>query len=143
MFRDKFIRTEKMKKIMNLDKYNHYAPLVMRLALSFVFLWFGISQLINQEYFMGYLPGFLPNTANPTLFIILNGAAETILGALLAIGLFTRIVAAILALHLLGIIISLGYNDIAIRDAGLMLVTVAQCIGGADRWCLDYRRKNR
>ena len=121
--------------------YKQYAPLIMRLALSFVFLWFGISQLINTDYFMGYLPGFLLNTANPTLFVIFNGAAETILGILLAIGLFTRLVALLLALHLISIIISLGYNDIAIRDTGLMLVTVAQFIGGADRWCLDYRRK--
>ena len=137
MFRDKFIRIKEIQELMTLDNYKQYAPLIMRLGLSFVFLWFGISQLINPDYFLGYVPDFL---TLPNLLVTLNGIGETILGTLLLIGLFTRIVSFLLAIHLITIILSLGYNDIAIRDAGLLLVTIAQFIGGADKWCLDSRR---
>ena len=41
---------------------------------------------------------------------------------------------------LIGIIIGLGYNNIAVRDFGLMLITFAIFLGGKDKWCLDYKK---
>ena len=118
-----------------------YAPIAVRLAISFVVLWFGINQLINPEQFMGYLPEFLLQFNYAQNLVILNGLFELIFGTMLAMGLFVRPVALILTLHLLSIAISLGYNDIAIRDIGLTLATCSIFLGGADKWCLDYGRK--
>lgn len=145
----------------NLEDYKKYAPLVLRIGLALVFLWFGISQLVNTESFIGYIPSWIsPHGAEivhehplqllhdvpiPSVHIIIlaNGILETVFGLFLLIGLWTRVSAAILALHLFGIAISLGYNDIMIRDLGLALATASIFLSGPDRWCLDSRRMER
>ena len=115
--------------------------ILIRVAISIVFLWFGINQIINPDYFMGYLPSFILLSGYAKTFIYLNGTFEVIFGTLLAIGHFTRTAALLLTIHLVGIIIGLGYNDVAVRDFGLMLITFAIFLGGKDKWCLDYRIK--
>ena|SRR3989344_1435354 len=126
-----------------LEKYQKYATSLVRIAISLVFLWFGINQLILPENFLGYLPGFLLELDYTKYLVMLNGLSEIILGGLLLVGFLIRPVSLILAVHLLGIIFSLGYNDIAVRDFGLLLVTLSIFIGGADLWSMDYRRKKQ
>ncbi|MEK6917256.1 MAG: DoxX family membrane protein [Nanoarchaeota archaeon] len=119
-----------------------YAHILVRISISLIFLWFGINQLINPENFMGYLPNFILISEYARTAIIANGIFDLIFGSLLLAGLFTKIVALILALHLFTITLSLGYNDIAIRDFGLTLVTISIYLGGEDKWSLDYKRKH-
>ncbi len=126
-----------------MKSFPEYSRILARIAISIVFLWFGITQVINPEYLMGYLPSFILSSGFAKTFIYLNGTFEIIFGALLAIGLFTRTAALLLSIHLLGIIIGLGYNDIAVRDFGLMLITFAIFLGGRDKWCLDWKRKQK
>jgi len=132
-----------------------YAPSFVRIALALVFLWFGINQLMFPNDFMGYLPSWtihdgtglghllytavsiLPGKANSVIFI--NGVAEIILGTLLGIGLFTRISALLLSIHLLIIVFSLGYNDIAIRDLGLVAGAFSVFIHGPDCLCIEKK----
>jgi uncharacterized membrane protein YphA (DoxX/SURF4 family) len=90
---------------------------------------------------MGYLPDFLLSLDYADKIVMLNGFFELIFGILLIVGYFTKWVALILSLHLFSITLSLGYNDIAIRDFGLALVTLSIFLGGADKWCLDMRKK--
>jgi uncharacterized membrane protein YphA (DoxX/SURF4 family) len=118
-----------------------YAPIVLRLAMASVFLWFGINQLVDTEYFEGYVPEWAHAIAPVNLIVISNGIFETIFGLLLLTGLFTRVAAVILGLHLLGITFELGYNEIGVRDWGLALGTFAVALYGPDRWTVDNRRK--
>ena len=127
--------------MLNMKKAQYYSLILSRISLSLVFLWFGINQLIDQEDFMGYLPGFLLNTDFAREIIILNGIFDTFGGAVLMIGWRIKQVSLLLMGHLILTIISLGYNDIAVRDFGLMVETVAIFLGGADPWSLDYRMK--
>ncbi|NOZ80497.1 MAG: DoxX family membrane protein [DPANN group archaeon] len=139
------------------DHYKRFAPAILRIGLALVFLWFGISQLVNPASFIGYVPQwiaphghsivhehpfqFIHDVPIPSVHILLmaNGVLETLFGLLLLLGFWTRISAAILALHLFGIAISLGYNDIMIRDLGLVLALVSVFLAGPDPWCLDSR----
>ena len=126
---------------MNLKEY---APIVLRISLSLVFLWFGLTGVFNTEQFIGYVPEFaysLPISVES--IVILNGIFEIVLGTLLIIGLFTRIVAFILFLHTLIIMFLLGYNDVAVRDFGIAFATLAIAFNGADNWSLDRRLKNK
>ena len=122
---------------MNFDKYSIYAPALVRVSLSLVFLWFGVNQLIDAETFIGYVPDFLGDYASMVVF--LNGIFETFVGLLLIVGYYTRFVAAVLGFHLLSIAAGLGYNDIAVRDYGLALITFSVVLGGSDVWCLDKK----
>src|SRR3989338_560307 len=123
------------------ESYKHLAPLVVRLGLGLVFLWFGFTQLFDGDTFLGYLPDFATKIIPlaPLTIISLNGAFDAIFGFLLLIGLFTRFTAAIVSLHLLIVALGLGYNDVAVRDLGLMLMTFSVFINGPDQWTVDVR----
>ena len=118
-----------------------YAPAVTRIGLSLVVLWFGVNQLINPGTFRGYLPGFLLSLSYAKTIVLLNGVFEIVFGGLLLLGLFTKLSSLLIGLHLIGIIIGMGYNDIAVRDVGLMIVSFGIYLGGADKWSLDYKRR--
>jgi uncharacterized membrane protein YphA (DoxX/SURF4 family) len=75
------------------------------------------------------------------LFVLLNGIAEVVLGGLLLVGLFTRLASGLLFLHLFGISVSLGYNDVMIRDLGLSIAMLSVFLrGGADAKTIDAKR---
>lgn len=122
------------------EKVKQYAPCIVRIGVSLVFLWFGLNQIFDSESFLGYLPEFATKLPiQLTMLIMSNGIFETIFGLLLILGLLTRISALLLTLHLIGIIVSLGYNEIAVRDFGLMIATLSIVLHGEDRWCLSKR----
>jgi uncharacterized membrane protein YphA (DoxX/SURF4 family) len=119
-----------------LDSVKEYGPTIVRIAMSLVFFWFAINQLMTPSDWIGYLPTFLANTANPIMFIYANAIFEIIFGGLLILGVYTRIAALLLGLHLIGISIALGYNAIAIRDFGLAFATLSIVLNGSDKLCL-------
>lgn len=122
---------------MRLDRLKEYAPAVVRYGVGIVFLIFGISQLLNPGSWMAYLPDFALNIEiSATSLIYMNGIFDLLIGILLLLGIFTRIVSLIGILHIAGIIISLGYNDVAVRDFGLLVVLVSVFLHGADKLCI-------
>ena len=143
-----------------MDRYKNYASLVLRVGLALVFLWFGINQLINPTSFLGYMPQWLaPHDVQMLhehalqwlhtlpimqhIIIMGNGIFETVFGLLLLLGLFTRLSAFLLTLHLVGIMVVLGYNDIAVRDFGLAVATFSVFLQGPDEWSLDKKMKTK
>ena len=125
-------------------KYEEYSPIILRISLSLVFLWFGLTNVFNSNVLIGYVPEFAYNLPiSLESIVILNGIFEIVLGTLLITGLFTRVVAFILFLHTLGIMFSLGYNDVAVRDFGIALATLAIAFNGADNWSLDRKLRNK
>ena len=118
-----------------------YAPVIVRLGMSAVFLWFGFSQFANTANFLGYLPDFLFKSKFASEAVMLNGSFEIIFGIMLAAGVFTKWVALLLGVHLVMIASSLGYSETAVRDFGLALATLSIFFEGEDIWCMDYLRK--
>ena len=119
----------------NLKKY---APATVRIGLSLVFLWFGFNQIFDGQSWISYLPSFVYSLPIKALtFVFLNGLFEVILAGMLIIGVYTRLSSALLSLHLLGIIFSLGYNEIAVRDIGLFFAGLSVFFNGADDYCID------
>jgi uncharacterized membrane protein YphA (DoxX/SURF4 family) len=124
----------------NVYKYEIYASVVVRIGISLVFLWFGLNQLFNSSSFLGWLPQWAYNfQIKPLTLILLNGLFETSLAILLLLGLFTRASALLLSLHLLPIIFGVGYNDIGVRDFGLLVATFSIFLHGPDIWSLDRK----
>ena len=129
---------------MSLNDLRNYSSFVLRIGISLVFLWFGINQVLFSKDWVGWLPSFALNMGiKDVTLILINGVFEIIFGLLLLIGLFTRFSSLILVIHLLGIIFSLGYNDVAVRDFGLMIATLSIFFNGGDRFSLDFKLRNK
>ncbi|HLC31157.1 MAG TPA: DoxX family membrane protein [Candidatus Nanoarchaeia archaeon] len=121
----------------NLEKY---APPLLRITLSLVFLYFGYQQITAPAEWAG----FVPNAAllfgtSATTIVIGNALLELSLGTLLLLGLYTRFSSLILSLHLFGIAFSLGFNDLGVRDFGLAVATLVIFLNGADFLTLDKK----
>ena len=121
-------------------KNKDYSIPIIRISLALVLLWFGIDEIINPENWFGYVPSWLSNVLPLDLFFILNGTLEIVVGFLLLIGLKTRIVAFIAALHLLSITVVVGYNDVGVRDFGLTMMAVSLIFSGAGVLSLDNKK---
>lgn len=117
-----------------------YGIVIARVALSLVLLWFGLNQIFNTSAWFAWLPSWTNSLpVSPAVLILFNGFLEVVLGVLLILGLFTRIVSLVAAIHLLTIVFSLGYNDVAVRDSGLMLVALSVFFTGPDFKSLDVK----
>ncbi len=117
-------------KINKMQKLEKFAPLLLRLGMAFVFIYFGTSQLMHPEQWTTFLPGWasnLPITA--VKFVLLNGLIEVIGALLLIFGIWTRLVALLLALHLFGIAATVG-GSIGVRDVGLGIATLSLFFSG-------------
>jgi uncharacterized membrane protein YphA (DoxX/SURF4 family) len=93
--------------------------------LGWVFAKLGVSSLPISE----------------TTFVYLNGWFELVFGTLLIIGFHTRIVAFLLSVHLLGIVFTVGYNEIGVRDFGLTVALISIFLHGPSDWSLDAKLK--
>ena len=117
-----------MKKILN--ELPYFAPIVLRLGLSGVFVWFGMSQILDQAAWTSYIPDFVINLSglSATTLVLINGIFEVATAILLVFGIWIRPVAALLFLHMCGIVASVGLDSIGVRDiaiaAGLLSVTL-------------------
>lgn len=92
--------------------------LLLRLGLGIEFVLFGHGKLTNIASWIGYIPPWMsPLIPMPvTTFLQAVGVVELVLGVLLIVGLWVRVVAILSALHLAGVLVALGYNDLAVRD---------------------------
>lgn len=98
---------------------------LIRWGIALVYIWFGFQQLQHPLLFVAWIPkeaGFIP--LEGWKLIMLNGGMEVTLGALLLIGVFTRISALVLGLHLAFITYSIGLSEIGVRDFGLTFATL-------------------
>lgn len=120
-----------------MQKHTHT---ILRIGISLVFLWFGITQVLQPLFFAAYVPQWtqsLPIAIDQLL--MLNGIFETIVGAMLLLGILTRLSAALLTLHIALIMISIGFNEIGVRDFGITVATLAVALHGADSFTIDKK----
>ena len=121
------------------EKIKPYSPILVRYGIGLVFLLMGLDQLIHADWWTSYFPTNLPFNIPVTSAVFYNGIFDTAIGALLIIGFLTRIISLIASLHLISVIYFLGYNDISIRDIGLLLAALSVLANGSDNLCLDKK----
>jgi uncharacterized membrane protein YphA (DoxX/SURF4 family) len=116
-----------------------YAIPALRISMALVFLYFGISQLIRPETFIGWLPSEMSMIPiDSRIIVIFNGMFETFFGTLLLLGLYSRTSAFLLGAHLFGITLTIGFTEIGVRDFGLAMATLALIIMPKSEFSLDY-----
>ncbi len=122
-----------------LEKMSKYAPVVVRVGISLVVLWFGTQQVLDTESWTRLIPEWATATSgmSAATLVYINGVFELIFGTLLLLGLFTRVVAGLIALHMIHITFTVGYNGVGVRDFGLTMAAISVFLGGVDACCLD------
>lgn len=125
-------------------KFSRYSPLILRTAIAIVFLWFGFSQLKNPAQWARMLPSYaLSLGMSVNSLIYLHGIFEIVFAILLLLGFYTRFASLLLGLNLLHIVFIVGYGPIGARDLALAIATFSIFLRGADKFCLDWIRKEK
>ena len=107
----------------------HLTNLLLTAGLVLVFGWFGIDKFNNGFLWVGFLPGWMDGFAglSKNLWIQIVGAVEILLALLLLIPVrrVRQAGALLIALHLVAILWQVGWNDVGVRDIGLLFMSVA------------------
>lgn len=107
------------------------AALALRLGLAFVFLYFGVDKFFHPQAWFVWVPSWMLNATPENLqnpFMYAQGAAETLLGLGLLLGVWLRTVTILSGLLLLWIVLLLNIpkiTDVGVRDVGLLAAIVA------------------
>ena len=116
----------------------NFSPILVRVTIAIVFIWFGLQQLIDPASWLGFLPIWINGfPISQTNFIYLNGIFELLLGTSLLFGFYARSCAFLLGAHLLGITYTVGYGAIGVRDFGLALTALSMAFGPISPFSVD------
>ncbi len=113
---------------------------VLRYSFALLFFWFGFAQLTDATSWVIYLPewtGYFPIPGE--MLVQINGLLEVCCAFLITLGIYTRVVAGFLALHLFGIAVSVG-GATGVRDAALGVMGVALALQTPDALTLDAKK---
>jgi len=117
----------------------HYAPVVLRIGLAIVIMWFGLSELIHPIVWTSYIPNWLANLTHLQLMtlVTVNGFVEVALSLLLAFGILTRWVALLLFLHMVAIVGDVGLSALGMRDVAIAFGLLSVSMHGGDSATID------
>ncbi len=123
-----------------MDKEN-LGKLLLRLGLGIVFIWFGIDKFFRPELWTGWIPQFLLELLffDVNVFLYITGVFEVAAGALIAVGLFTRITAGICAAFLFLIVLTSIGGEVLVRDIGLMFLALGIMILGPGKYAVSEK----
>src|SRR3989338_11100316 len=60
---------------------HHKSRIIARFGIFFLFLTFGIWEIIDPNYWIGFAPSFIAESSNTTLMIKIHGIVLSIIGA--------------------------------------------------------------
>lgn len=103
-----------------------YSNLVLRLSLATVFLWFGVDKFLHPDYwFNAWVPQSVSSLwqqagLGSVNIVYLSGVFEILVGVSLITNIFVFFFSALTILFLLSIMFFNGFNEIVVRDIGLV-----------------------
>jgi hypothetical protein len=103
--------------------------IVSRIAAAFIFGVFGVWEVVQPAYWIGFVPNFLSTAINPIPLVIVHGIVLTLVGIAFVGNRYVKFAAIVATLLMLQIIIFLfavaGFNEILVRDMSIMLFTAS------------------
>lgn len=108
--------------MLNRTLFSKSALILFRASLAFIFGYFGVRALINPEYQAALwldpaIASFVGSVIPLNVFMYLVGGIEVVVAFFVLIGKFLKWVLPLAALVLFGIIVSVGFNEVSLRDA--------------------------
>ncbi len=102
---------------------------IVRLAIVFIFVTFGVWEMLSPGYWSVFVPKFAEAVFNPLFAVRIHGLILFILGVLLLIGFRKNLVAGLSSLVLLGVVVSVflysGFSDLLVRDIVIFLCSLS------------------
>ena len=112
-----------------------WAPTAARVLLGLVLAWFGYHELMTPQLWTGYVPGVAVTSQAAIALVLVHGWVLLMLAVAIIAGVALRLAAAVAALFLLQIVISLtisgGLTDLTLRDVGVLGLAI--CLTGGTR----------
>jgi len=104
----------------------------LRLGVGVTFVWIGIMIVQEPLSWAGYMDPWVLNLipGSVEFFMTVTGIIDIILGAFLVLNLFTNVVGYLVALHMVGILVGGGVNDVTVRDIAILAGGTAIGIDG-------------
>jgi hypothetical protein len=103
--------------------------------LGLVLLWFGYHELVQPQLWTGYVPWVSTTSSLAVALVLIHGWVLLLLGVAIIAGVALRLAAAVAALTLVEIVISLtatgGLTDLTLRDVGVLGLAI--CLTGDTR----------
>ena len=124
--------------------FRDISSFILRIGLAIVFLYFGLDKFINLEANINIIRSFSFIPIDIKFFTVFYGVIEILVASFLILGLFTRITAIIASLMILTIFLMFWilFNDLIIRDIGLLAIAISLAITGSEIWSIDRIIKN-
>ncbi len=103
-----------------------YSNLFLRLALAFVFLWFGIDKFFHPTYWLNaWVPETVINAAaffhiGASMVVYTVGVFELLVGISLLANMFVGLFGSLATLFLIVVSVTSGFNEVLVRDIGLI-----------------------
>lgn len=117
-----------------------WGPTVGRVLLGLVLAWFGYHELVQPSLWTGYIPFVHSASAFAVILVLAHGWLLLVLAAALIAGVIPRLAAAVSALLLLEIVMSLvitgGLSDLTMRDLGVLGLAVIVAASADQRFAL-------
>jgi uncharacterized membrane protein YphA (DoxX/SURF4 family) len=109
-----------------------WGPAVSRVLLGLVLAWFGYHELVQPSVWTGYVPILSPTSGLATILVLSHGWVLLLLAVALVAGIAPRLAAAVAAILVAEIVISLtasgGLSDLTLRDVGVLGLAI--CLTG-------------
>ena len=100
---------------------------VLRLGLAAVIFWFGLSQLLDAGAWLSWVPEWAENLSGLSTewIVFLNGWFEVVIATALALNIYARYAAFILAVHMFALVLEIGFGSIGMRDLAIAFAALA------------------
>lgn len=100
---------------------------ILRLGLAAVIFWFGLSQLLDASMWLSWVPQWATSLTGltPQWIVFLNGWFEVVIATALALNIYARYAAFILAIHMFGLVVEIGLSAIGMRDLAIGFAALA------------------
>ncbi|MGE5288687.1 MAG: hypothetical protein ACM3ML_16105 [Micromonosporaceae bacterium] len=112
-----------------------WTPTAGGILLGLVLAWFGYHELVQPAPWTGYVPVLNPSSSFAVILVLIHGWVLLVLAVALLAGVMPRTAAALAAILLAEIVISLavnnGLSDLVLRDVGVFGLAV--CLAGSSR----------
>ncbi len=109
-----------------------WAPVAARVLLGLVLAWFGYHELVQPSLWTGYVPVLSATSDLAVILVLAHGWVLLLLAVALVAAIAPRTAAAVSAVLLLEIVISLtvtgGLSDLTLRDVGVLGLAI--CLTG-------------